>query len=111
MPNRSLTLNQQSESMANADISFSIVNMSFLKLLCCRGSIDSIPPLLSAGLRFLLGAMYLWSYILQLNIQLQRDNSNLQQYQEQQQAKHPQYQREHNNSPQASASNYTRTYH
>ena len=58
--------------------------------------------MLSAGLRFSIsGAILFTVYFFQIKCtEHKSDHHNLQQYQEQQQQKHPQYQREHNNSPQ-----------
>ena len=99
MPNKLLTLNQQSKVWLIL-VSLWIINGS--SFLAIKVAIDTIPPLLSAGLRFSIsGAILFTVYFFQIKrTEYKRDHRNLQQYQEQQQQKHPQYQREHNNSPQ-----------
>jgi drug/metabolite transporter (DMT)-like permease len=99
MPNKLLALNQQSKVWLIL-VSLWIINGS--SFLAIKVAIDTIPPLLSAGLRFSIsGAILFTVYFFQIKrTEYKRDHRNLQQYQEQQQQKHPQYQREHNNTPQ-----------
>jgi drug/metabolite transporter (DMT)-like permease len=94
-----LVLNQQSKVWLIL-VSLWIINGS--SFLAIKVAIDTIPPLLSAGLRFSIsGAILFTVYFFEVKrTEHKRDHRNLQQYQEQQQQKHPQYQREHNNSPQ-----------
>jgi drug/metabolite transporter (DMT)-like permease len=99
MPNKLLILNQQSKVWLIL-ISLWIINGS--SFLAIKVAIDTIPPLLSAGLRFSIsGAILFTVYFFQIKrIEHKSDHRNVQQYQEQQQQKHPQDQREHKNSPQ-----------
>ena len=98
MPNQLLILNQQSKVWLIL-VSLWIINGS--SFLAIKVAIDTIPPMLSAGLRFSISGTILFTvYFFQIKrTEHKSDHHNLQQYQEQQQQKHPQYQREHNNSP------------
>jgi drug/metabolite transporter (DMT)-like permease len=99
MPNKLLILNQQSKVWLIL-ISLWVINGS--SFLAIKVAIDTIPPLLSAGLRFSISGGILFTvYFFQIKrIEHKSDHRNVQQYQEQQQQKHPQDQREHKNSPQ-----------
>ena len=99
MPNKLLILNQQSKVWLIL-LSLWIINGS--SFLAIKVAIDTIPPLLSAGLRFSISVAILFTvYFFQIKRTEHKSDhrNNLQQYQEQQQQqKHPQYQRQHNNN-------------
>jgi drug/metabolite transporter (DMT)-like permease len=98
MPNILLILNQQSKVWLIL-VSLWIINGS--SFLAIKVAIDTIPPLLSAGLRFSIsGAILFAVYFLQIKrTEHKGDHHNsLQRYQEQKQQKHPQYQHEYNNN-------------
>lgn len=83
-----MILNQQSKVWLIL-VSLWIINGS--SFLAIKVAIDTIPPLLSAGLRFSIsGAILFTIYFLQIErIQHKSDHHNLQQYQEQKQQKNP----------------------
>jgi hypothetical protein len=86
-------LNQQSKVWLIL-ISLWIINGS--SFLAIKVAIDTIPPLLSAGLRFSIsGAILFAVYFFQIKHSQDKSNRNLQQHQQRQ--KYPQYYREHHN--------------
>jgi len=96
MPNKLLTLNQQSKVWLVL-ISIWIINGS--SFLAIKVAIDTIPPLLSAGLRFSISGGILFAvYFLQAKRAVHKsDHLNLQQYQKQvKQQKNTGYQHEYN---------------
>jgi hypothetical protein len=85
MPKQSLILNQQSKVWLIL-VSLWIINGS--SFLAIKVAIDTIPPLLSAGLRFSIsGAILLAVYFFQIKLTREKSDQNLQQYREQ---KYPQ---------------------
>jgi drug/metabolite transporter (DMT)-like permease len=85
MPNQLLVLNQQSKVWLIL-VSLWIINGS--SFLAIKVAIDTIPPLLSAGLRFSIsGAILLAVYFFQIKLTREKNDHNLQQYREQ---KYPQ---------------------
>jgi drug/metabolite transporter (DMT)-like permease len=86
-------LNQQSKVWLIL-ISLWIINGS--SFLAIKVAIDTIPPLLSAGLRFSIsGAILFAVYFFQIKHSQDKSNRNLQQHQHRQ--KYPLYHREHHN--------------
>lgn len=96
MPNKLLILNQQSKLWLILICLWVINGSSFLAI---KVAIDTIPPLLSAGLRFSISGGILFAvYFLQAKgTERTSDHHKLQQYQEQKEdEKYTQYQREYN---------------
>lgn len=96
MPNKLLTLNQQSKVWLVLIYIWIINGSSFLAI---KVAIDTIPPLLSAGLRFSISGGILFAiYFLQTKrAEHKNDHLNLQQYQNQEkQQKNTEYQHEYN---------------
>src|SRR5215469_9498797 len=87
MPSKLLTLNQQSKVWLIL-ISLWIINGS--SFLAIKVAIDTIPPLLSAGLRFSISGAILYFF------QTKRTEHKSDRYNPQQDQKDPQYQHEHN---------------
>jgi len=90
MPSKLLTLNQQSKVWLIL-ISLWIINGS--SFLAIKVAIDTIPPLLSAGLRFSISGAILFTVYF---FQTKRTEHKSDRYNPQQDQKDPQYQHEHN---------------